>query len=166
MAEKKKPTPKVAANSKAGAKSTEQKAKEARAMASSKVTYKIANVRMSNPETKYEKANQAKVSATESISKSNRKNVDIQKSKGATRLGGGFFGVLKVTTPKVDVDAYNVLAKRAKAAGLKGSDADAAIDKALKAVTNRMKNDRQRTASRGEAIVRRETKKRRNTNLG
>jgi hypothetical protein len=39
----------------------------------------------------------------------------------------GMAKVYKVTAPKVDVDAYNVLAKKAKAAGLTGSDADAAI---------------------------------------
>jgi hypothetical protein len=35
-----------------------------------------------------------------------------------------------------------------------------------KPVSTRMTNDRQRTASRGEAIVRREAKKRSGTNLG
>ena len=74
--------------------------------------------------------------------------------------------VSKASAKKVDVDAYNLLAKRAKAAGLKGKDADAAIQKAIKGVSNRMKNDRQRTASRGEAIVRRESKKRKSTDLG
>ena len=74
--------------------------------------------------------------------------------------------VTKGSVKKVDSDAYNLLAKRAKAAGLKGKDADAAIQKALKAVSTRMTNDRQRTASRGEAIVRRESKKRKSTDLG
>ena len=41
-----------------------------------------------------------------------------------------------------------------------------AVDKAFKTVSTRMTNDRQRTASRGEAIVRREAKKRSNKNLG
>jgi hypothetical protein len=79
---------------------------------------------------------------------------------------GGPTMVTKASVKKVDSDAYNLLAKKAKAAGLKGKDATAAIQKALKPVSSRMTNDRQRTASRGEAIVRRETKKRRNTNLG
>jgi hypothetical protein len=74
--------------------------------------------------------------------------------------------VTKASVKKVDADAYNLLAKRAKAAGLKGKDADAAIQKAIKAVSTRMTNDRQRTASRGEAIARRESKKRKNTDLG
>jgi ElaB/YqjD/DUF883 family membrane-anchored ribosome-binding protein len=74
--------------------------------------------------------------------------------------------VTKASVKKVDADAYNLLAKKAKAAGLKGKDAEAAIQKAIKAVSTRMTNDRQRTASRGEAIARREERKRRNTNLG
>jgi ElaB/YqjD/DUF883 family membrane-anchored ribosome-binding protein len=74
--------------------------------------------------------------------------------------------VTKASVKKVDADAYNLLAKKAKAAGLKGADATSAINKALKIVSTRMTNDRQRTASRGEAIVRRESKKRKNTDLG
>jgi ElaB/YqjD/DUF883 family membrane-anchored ribosome-binding protein len=74
--------------------------------------------------------------------------------------------VTKASVKKVDADAYNLLAKRAKAAGLKGKDADAAIQKAIKAVSTRMTNDRERTASRGEFIARRESKKRKNTDLG
>ena len=73
--------------------------------------------------------------------------------------------VTKATAKKVDLDAYNLLAKKAKAAGLKGKDAEVAIQKALKAVSTRMTNDRQRTASRGEFIARRERKKRQNTDL-
>ena len=73
--------------------------------------------------------------------------------------------ITKVSVKKVDSDAYNVLAKRAKAAGLKGKDAKAAIDKAIKSVSTRMANERGRTATRAEGIARRETKKRRNTRL-
>ena len=79
---------------------------------------------------------------------------------------GGPTMVTKASVKKVDADAYNLLAKKAKAAGLKGADATAAINKALKAVSTRMTNDRQRTASRGEFIARRESKKRKNTDLG
>jgi hypothetical protein len=71
----------------------------------------------------------------------------------------------KITAKKVDIDAYDLLAKRAKAAGLKGKSAEAAISKALKTVSTRMSNDRNRTANRAEAIARREAKKRKNTNL-
>jgi hypothetical protein len=78
---------------------------------------------------------------------------------------GGPNMVTKATAKKVDLDAYNLLAKKAKAAGLKGKDAEVAIQKALKAVSTRMTNDRQRTASRGEFIARRERKKRQNTDL-
>jgi len=166
MAAAKKPTPKVAANSKAGAKSTEQKAKEARAMASGKISFKVGGVRQyGGTPTKYEKENARKVSATYALKDNNRKNVDVKETKDKTKLMSGMAKVYKVTAPKVDADAYNVLAKKAKAAGLTGSDADAAISKAMKAVSTRMRNDRQRTASRGEAIVRRESKKRKNTDL-
>ena len=87
-------------------------------------------------------------------------------TKARDLYSGGPTMVTKASVKKVDSDAYNLLAKKAKAKGLKGKDANAAIGKAIKGVSNRMKNDRQRTASRGEAIVRRESKKRKNTDLG
>jgi hypothetical protein len=103
---------------------------------------------------------------------------DIKVSRGAkvlakankvisSRGNAGPLGIQNVVkVKKVDSDAYNVLSKRAKAAGLKGKEAEAAIQKAFKTVSTRMTNDRQRTASRGEAIVRREAKKRSSKNLG
>ena len=145
--------------------STEAKAKAARANASGTKTFKVAGVRSTNPDTKYAKKNQAKVAATYSLKKSNEKGVKVEETKGKSKLMSGMAKVYKVTAPKVDLDAYNLLAKKAKSAGLKGMEADAAIEKALKNVATRMRNDRQRTASRGEAIVRREKKKRMNTDL-
>ena len=83
MAEKKKATPKVAANSKAGAKSTEQKAKEARAMASGTKSFKVAGVRQYGGDfTKYEKENANKVAATYALKKSNKKDVKVEETKG------------------------------------------------------------------------------------
>ena len=79
-------------------------------------------------------------------------------------MGGGLYDE-KAEVKRVDLDAYDILAKKAKAAGLKGKDAEVAISKAIKGVSSRMKNDRQRTASRGEFIARRERKKRQNTDL-
>jgi hypothetical protein len=72
----------------------------------------------------------------------------------------------KATVKKVDAAAYDMLSKLAKGKALKGAEAEAAIQKALKAVSSRMQNDRNRTASRAEFIARRESKKRGNTNLG
>jgi ElaB/YqjD/DUF883 family membrane-anchored ribosome-binding protein len=103
---------------------------------------------------------------------------DVKVSRGAkvlakankvisSRDNAGPLGIKNVVkVKKVDSDAYNILSKRAKAAGLKGKEAEAAIQKAFKTVSTRMTNDRQRTASRGEAIVRREAKKRSGKNLG
>ena len=88
------------------------------------------------------------------------KPVQGRYSNGRLSLDG-----MEVKVKKVDSDAYNVLAKRAKLAGLKGKSAEAAISKALKTVSTRMSNDRNRTANRAEAIARREAKKRKNTNL-
>jgi ElaB/YqjD/DUF883 family membrane-anchored ribosome-binding protein len=79
-------------------------------------------------------------------------------------MGGGLYDE-KAEVKRVDLDAYDILAKRAKAAGLKGKSAEAAISKALKTVSTRMSNDRNRTANRAKAIARREAKKRKNTNL-
>jgi len=88
------------------------------------------------------------------------------KSKASKQLTGdkAAEAMRKRTSPK-GVKEYEKGAKKAKSAGLKGMEADAAIEKALKNVATRMRNDRQRTASRGEAIVRREKKKRMNTDL-
>jgi len=84
----------------------------------------------------------------------------------STRDNAGSMGTDNVAkVKKVDADAYNVLSKLAKGKALKGAEAEAAIQKAMKTVSTRMKNDRDRTASRGEAIVRREKKKRMNTEL-
>jgi hypothetical protein len=146
----------VAANSAKGAKTTAQKAKAARDKASG-----TREVRLYKPQSIKEGlgVEDIKVSrAAKSLAKAGK----VISARG----NAGTLGVTNVVkVKKVDSDAYNLLAKKAKAAGLKGSDATAAINKALKAVSTRMTNDRQRTASRGEAIVRRESKKRKNTNL-
>jgi hypothetical protein len=89
----------------------------------------------------------------------------LEPTKAKQFYYGGDAMVTKASVKTVDSDAYNLLAKRAKAAGLKGKSAEAAISKALKTVSTRMSNDRNRTANRAEAIARRETKKRKNTNL-
>ena len=174
MAAAKKPTPKVAANSKAGAKSTEQKAKEARAMASGTKSIKFTNVQTYGNISKKDQKNMQAQNKILSIAN----KIDGKKTLGETvklaptgkmkKAGSSFLSAkeYKAIVKKVDSDAYDLLVKKAKAVGLKGMDAEIAIDKALKNVSNRMKNDRQRTASRGEAIVRREERKRRNTNLG
>jgi NAD(P)H-flavin reductase len=73
--------------------------------------------------------------------------------------------VTKASVKRVDSDAYNLLAKRAKAAGLKGQDAKIAISKSLNAISRQMETDRGRSATRAEGIAKREQKKRRNTDL-
>ena len=152
----------VAANSPKGAKSTTEKAKAARASASGKVTI----------DTIKKQGVVEGLGSKPSDKKYSRQAVVLAKAKKLTPTKskdfylGGPTMVTKASVKKVDADAYNLLSKRAKAAGLKGKEAEVAISKALKAVSTRMTNDRQRTASRGEAIVRRESKKRKNTNLG
>ena len=78
---------------------------------------------------------------------------------------GGDAMVTKASVKTVDSDAYNLLAKRAKAAGLKGQDAKIAISKSLNAISRQMQTDRGRSATRAEGIAKREQKKRRNTDL-
>jgi hypothetical protein len=89
----------------------------------------------------------------------------ISATKTRQFYAGGPEMVTKATVKKVDSDAYNLLAKRAKAKGLKGKDARVAISKSLNAMSRQMETERNRTATRAEAIARREKKKRRNTNL-
>ena len=143
-------------------KSTAEKAKAARAKASGKITIDtikkqgvVEGLGSRPSDKKYSR--QATVLA---------KADKLTPTKSKRFYMAGPEMVTKASVKKVDADAYNLLAKKAKAAGLKGEDATAAINKALKAVSTRMTNDRQRTASRGEFIVRRESKKRKNTDLG
>lgn len=151
----------VAANSPKGAKTTAQKAKAARASASGKIsmdTIKKVGIVKGLGQRPSDKKYSEKAKSLAAAKK-------LTPTKSKQFYSAGPTMVTKASVKKVDSDAYNLLAKKAKAAGLKGSDATAAINKALKAVSTRMTNDRQRTASRGEAIVRRESKKRKNTNL-
>ena len=151
---------KKASNSKAGAKSTKQKAKEARAMASG--TKKINVNKAQNIASEIIYGSNPKVGRNARVLTNTGKAIKLTGKRGAA----GDLYDKKITAKKVDIDAYDLLAKQAKAAGLKGKAAEIAISNAIKKVSTRMTNDRQRTASRGEAIVRREERKRRNTNLG
>ena len=71
----------------------------------------------------------------------------------------------KATVKKVDSDAYDMLSKLAKGKALKGVEAERAIQKAFKAVARTAGAERQRTATRGAAQVKRGSEKRSNTNL-
>ena len=143
-------------------KSTAAKAKAARAKASGKV--EIDTIKKQGVVERLKSRPSDKKYSRKANVLANAKKLTPTKVEKFYMAGPNM--VSKASAKKVDVDAYNLLAKRAKAAGLKGKDAEAAIQKAIKAVSTRMTNDRQRTASRGEAIVRREERKRRNTNLG
>ena len=148
----------VAANSPKGAKTTAQKAKEARAMASGTKKINVSKQRSVAEELSSKKmpaGRNARILAQAG------KVIKVTAKQG---LSGPY--AEKATVKKVNLDAYDLLAKQAKAAGLKGAEAETAISRAIKRVSTRMTNDRQRTASRGEAIVRREAKKRSGTNLG
>ena len=72
---------------------------------------------------------------------------------------------IKYTTSKPDADTYNLLAKRAKAKGLKGAEAKAAIEKAFKSTARTVKTERERSVTRAKGIVNRQSKKRKNTDL-
>jgi hypothetical protein len=113
----------------------------------------------------YKKTNLKDIVAAKASVNRRAKILDNSGKVISTRYGG-ILGTTKLAkSKKTDVDAYNLLAKRAKAAGLKGKDAKVAISKAIKGVSTRMANERGRTATRAEGIARRETKKRRNTRL-
>jgi hypothetical protein len=90
---------------------------------------------------------------------------ELKPTKYRQFYAGGPEMVTKASVKMVDSDAYNLLAKRAKAAGLKGQDAKIAISKSLNAISRQMKTDRGRSATRAEGIAKREQKKRRNTDL-
>ena len=69
------------------------------------------------------------------------------------------------TVKKVDSDAYRLLSKLAKGKGLKGVEAETAIQKAFKAVARTVGTERKRTLTRAEGITKRQSNKRKNTNL-
>lgn len=84
----------------------------------------------------------------------------------STRDNAGLLGTTDVAkVKKTDVDAYNLLAKRAKAKGLKGAEAKAAIEKAFKSTARTVKTERSRSATRAQGIANRQSKKRKNTDL-
>jgi hypothetical protein len=139
--------------------STEAKAKAARAKASGKVEIKPIK---KEGFFSGKKPSEAKYTRKANVLASAKK---LTATEAKPLYMGGPNMVTKASAKKVDSDAYNLLAKKAKAAGLKGKDAEAAIQKAIKAVSTRMSNERNRTASRGEFIARREKKKRMNTDL-
>jgi hypothetical protein len=138
-------------------KSTAAKAKAARVKASG--TKKI-NVRKQRSIVQELTSDKQPVGRNARVLSKAGKVIKVTAKQG---MGGPYDEKAKVK--RVDLDAYDILAKRAKAAGLKGKSAEAAISKALKTVSTRMSNDRNRTANRAEAIARREAKKRKNTNL-
>ena len=70
-----------------------------------------------------------------------------------------------ITVKKVDSDAYRLLSNLAKGKALKGAEAEKAIQKVFKSVARTAGAERQRTATRGEAQVKRGKEKRSNTNL-
>jgi ABC-type Na+ efflux pump permease subunit len=148
----------VAANSPKGAKSTAEKAKAARAMASGTKQINVRSFKNLGDELS---SDTPRVNRNAKILAKAGKVIKVTAKQG---VNGPY--AEKATVKKVDLDAYDLLSKQAKAAGLKGKAAEIAISNAIKKVSTRMTNDRQRTASPGEAIVRREERKRRNTNLG
>ena len=141
---------------------TKEAAKKARSKASGKVeidTIKkvgfIKNIGQKPSDKKYSR--KAKV-----LDKADKL---ISATKTKQFYAGGPEMVTKASVKMVDSDAYNLLAKRAKAAGLKGKDAKIAISKSLNAISRQMETDRGRSATRAEGIAKREQKKRRNTDL-
>ena len=72
----------------------------------------------------------------------------------------------RMVVKKVDSDAYDMLSNLAKGKALKGVEAERAIQKVYKAVARTAGAERQRTATRGAAQVKRGSEKRSNTNLG
>jgi len=84
----------------------------------------------------------------------------------STRDNAGALGTKDVAkVKKVDSDVYNMLSKLAKGKALKGAEAEKAIQKVFKSVARTAGAERQRTATRGEAQVKRGKEKRSNTNL-
>ena len=103
---------KKASNSKAGAKTTAQKAKEARAMASGKVeidTIKKVGILKGLSQKPSDKKYSEKAKSLAAAKK-------LTPTKSKDFYLGGPEMVTKASVKKVDSDAYDILEKRAKAA--------------------------------------------------
>lgn len=153
MANKKK-IDKVAANA--------QKAKD---KAYGKENVEFANYRSYGKASKADIKNNAKQNKIMSISASGTSKPKVTDTGKTAKTDLFAAKVYNANISKVDSDAYDILKKKAKAAGLTGQEATNAIEKALKVVSRRMKSDRSRTATRTSAIQKRESKKRSNTDL-
>jgi len=146
-------------------KSTESQARKAAKKAYGKKELKVNDYLAFGNLSKKERKNQNKMDKISAIRSSGTSKPEIKDTGKYTKGGAWPAKKLKVTVSKVDSDAYNILKKKAKAAGLSGVDADIAISKALKVVAPRMKSERSRTATRAKGIANREQKKRSNTDL-
>jgi hypothetical protein len=125
---------KKASNSKAGAKTTAQRAKEARAMASGTKSIKFTNVQTYGNISKKDQKNMQAQNKILSIAN----KIDGKKTLGETvklaptgkrkKASSSFLSAkeYKAIVKKVDSDAYDLLVKKAKAVGLKGN-ADIAL---------------------------------------
>jgi hypothetical protein len=146
-------------------KSTQSQANKATRKAYGKKEIKVNDYLAFGNLSKKDRKNQDKMDKISSIRGSGSSKIEVKDTGKYTKGGDWPSKKLKVTISKVDSDAYKVLKKKATIAGLSGVDAKIAIDKALMIVAPRMKSDRSRTATRAKAIDKRESKKRRNTNL-
>ena len=113
----------------------------------------------------YKKTNVKDIVAAKASVNRRAKILDNSGKVISTRYGGILGSTKLAKIKKTDVDAYNLLAKRAKAKGLKGKEAKAAIEKAFKSTARTIKTERSRTATRGQGMVNRQSKKRKNTDL-
>ena len=68
----------------------------------------------------------------------------------------------KARYSNVDSDAYDLLMKRARDAGMSASQTKKAISQALKSTARQIGTERSRTATRGTGIAKREAKKKMN----
>jgi hypothetical protein len=71
----------------------------------------------------------------------------------------------KYQVKKSDLEVYDMLSKLAKAKGLKGNKAEEAIMKVFYGIAKTASTERQRTLTRAEGITKRQSNKRKNTNL-
>jgi len=146
-----------------GASPRRQSAKEVRAGASGKVKTPFVTKKERSVETGeiYSSEERTKARMLKSLGKAVNKPQTKKESASESAKYEGYYtkgdekGMSTSTSKRVTLDAYDTLGRLADNNNLKGKARDKAIKSALKVVSQRMQSDRNRTATRAEAVEKR-----------
>ena len=144
--------------------STSDKAKKARQKAYGKKTNYFDKPAVGESGKKETTAEYNKAKALEKAKKTKIKSATVKDVSRAYETDDKAFAktIAKARYSNVDSDAYDLLMKRAQAAGMSASQTKKAISQALKSTARQIGTERSRTATRATGIAKREAKKKMN----